>query len=113
VELSYFSTADSESFLIQIQKAMRLKVDKCPGALSSQSPQAPARYPCVQNPSEGSTSLGSLLRGDVSDRHSGSMMTCLATLYLGWHSTVQRRLPFAYPRPIQPFSRQSNDSDRL
>jgi hypothetical protein len=40
------------------------------------------------------------VRRNVFDRHSGSMMMCLATYYLGRHSTDRHRLQFADPRPI-------------
>jgi hypothetical protein len=47
------------SYLIQIPKAIRLKVNRCRVLSSPPPPKAPVRYTCVQDPGE--ASLGSLL----------------------------------------------------
>jgi hypothetical protein len=90
------------SYLIQFPKAMPLKFNKRPAPSSSQSPQAPVRYACVQDPSEAAPGGGLCF--------SAAMMMCPATLSLagirrppsGERSATrrQRRLcpwcPFSY-----------------
>jgi hypothetical protein len=72
VELSHFSTAVRVSYLIQIPKAMRLKVDKCRAPQAPKAPRRPRGIRAYKTPAKAAPRWGLCFVGasptDIRDR---------------------------------------------